>query len=57
MKTLAVIVLVPLLSVVILSLYGMGGAARVAGLVLLGASLAGLLFTLARGRRVPTQDQ
>jgi hypothetical protein len=57
MKTLAVIVLVPLLSVVILSLYGMGGAARVAGLVLLGASLAGLLFTLARCRRVPTQDQ
>jgi hypothetical protein len=56
MKALAAIVLLPFLSVVILSLYEMGGAAKIAALVLLGASLAGALFAIVRGRRAPSED-
>ncbi len=39
MKSVGLIVLFPLLSVVILSLYAMGGASRVAALVLFVASI------------------
>jgi len=53
MKSAGVVVLFPLLSVVILSLYGAGGAPRKAALVLLAVSLAFSLagFILKRGPR------
>jgi hypothetical protein len=53
MKSMGVIVLFPLLSVIILSLYGAGGASRVAAVVLLALSvvgLAGLLLSAGQAR-------
>ena len=43
MKSMGVIVLFPLLSVIILSLYAMGAASRLAALVLLALSVLGAL--------------
>jgi hypothetical protein len=50
MKSMGVIVLFPLLSVIILSLYAMGGASRVAALVLVAASVVGFVGLLLRRR-------
>lgn len=46
MKTAGIVILFPLISVVIVSLYVHGGASRIAALVLLVASVAGLITGL-----------
>jgi hypothetical protein len=50
MKSAGVVILLPLMSVLIVSLYVQGGAARTAALVLLAASLVGGVVTLTRKR-------
>jgi hypothetical protein len=55
MKALAAIVLLPFLSVVILSLYEMGGAAKIAALVLLAVCLIGAVAGLF-WKRSPNPD-
>ena len=48
MKAAGIVILFPVMSVVIVSLYVHGGAARVAAFALLVSSLAIVLFTFAR---------
>jgi hypothetical protein len=50
MKSMGVIVLFPLLSVIILSLYGAGGASRVVAVVLLAVSVVGIAGLLLKRR-------
>jgi hypothetical protein len=50
MRSMGVIVLFPLLSVIILSLYARGGASRVAALVLLAATVVGIAGLLLKRR-------
>jgi hypothetical protein len=50
MRSMGVIVLFPLLSVIILSLYAMGGATRVAAIVLLVSTVVGIAGFLLRRR-------
>jgi hypothetical protein len=55
MKALGVIVVLPFLSVLILSLYGMGGVAKIAALVLLAVSVTGAIAALL-WKRSPNPD-
>jgi hypothetical protein len=55
MKSAGIVILLPLMSVLIVSLYVQGGAARTAALVLLAASLVGGVVTLTR-KRNPRSD-
>ena len=55
MKSASIVILLPLMSVLIVSLYVAGGAARTAALVLLAASVIGVLARLIR-RQNPRQD-
>lgn len=48
MKAAGIVILFPLISVVIVSLYVHGGASRIAGLALLAGCVAVALFALAR---------
>jgi hypothetical protein len=57
MKSLAVVIGLPFLTIVIVSLFAMGGVGRVASLVLLVASLAGVVLAVLRGRRIPAGDR
>ena len=50
MKAAALVIVLPLLSVLILSLYGMGGTARWAALALLGGSMLVVLVSFMRKR-------
>jgi hypothetical protein len=55
MKSASIVILLPLLSVLIVSLYVAGGASRTAALVLLAASLVGGVVSLIR-KRNPRSD-
>lgn len=55
MKSAGIVILLPLMSVLIVSLYVQGGAARAAALVLLSASVIGVLVGLIR-KRHPRSD-
>jgi hypothetical protein len=50
MKAAGIVILFPLISVIIVSLYVHGGAARIAALVLLIATVVGVLAGLIRKR-------
>ncbi len=50
MRAMGLIILFPLLSVIILSLYAAGGASRVAALVVLAASAVGIAGLLLKRR-------
>jgi len=50
MKAAALVIVLPLLSVLILSLYGMGGTARWAALALLAGSMLVVLVSFMRKR-------
>lgn len=57
MRSFAIVILLPFLSIVMVSLFAMGGAARITSLVLLVASLAGVILAIAWGRRIPPQER
>jgi hypothetical protein len=53
MKSASIVILLPLMSVLIVSLYVSGGAARTAALVLLGVSVMGVVAGLIFKRKSP----
>jgi hypothetical protein len=55
MKAAGIVILLPLMSVLIVSLYVAGGESRTAALVLLGASVVGVLVGL-RWKRKPGSE-
>ena len=57
MKAAALVIVLPLLSVLILSLYGMGGTARWAALALLGGSMLVVLVSFMRKRNPGTDHK
>ena len=50
MKSAGIVILLPLMSVLIVSLYVHGGAARAAALILLGAGVVGAVAVFLRRR-------
>jgi len=56
MKAIAIIVLLPLVSVVVVSLYAMGGAARWVGVGLLAISLVAAVSFAVRAKRQPNKN-
>jgi len=55
MKAAAIVILLPLMSVIVVSLYVHGGAARIAALVIFAVGLLGVLAATVR-KRTPRQD-
>jgi hypothetical protein len=51
MKSASIVILLPLMSVLLVSLYVAGGASRTAALVLLGAIVAGVVAGLVLKRK------
>ena len=55
MKAAAIVIMFPLISVIVVSLYVHGGASRVVALVLLATGLVGLLASLI-WKRIPRRN-
>ena len=55
MKAAGIVILFPLISVVIVSLYVQGGASRIVALLLLAIGLLGIVAATVR-KRTPRQD-